>query len=229
MISPVSEDCLLITLASRVKEGLPAHIARICHAIEQLQESWLVDLVPSYTTILVVYDPLVADFRRVQRQIGRTLADIPAPADEKLPSRHSEQTLHTLPVYYSDETGPDLEQLARDSGLSTDEVISRHTAKCYDVYAIGFAPGFAFMGQVDEAIAHPRKKTPRKRVPAGSVAIANRQTAVYPLASPGGWLLIGRCPTKLFDPDTFSLLGIGDRVRFESVSRERFLELGGEL
>jgi KipI family sensor histidine kinase inhibitor len=108
-------------------------------------------------------------------------------------------------------------------------VIATHTASTYQVFAMGFAPGFGFMGEVNSSIAHPRKKTPRQKVPKGSVGIANRQTAVYPVTSPGGWQLIGRCPTKLFDRETLSVFNIGDNVRFYSVSRADFLDLGGEL
>jgi KipI family sensor histidine kinase inhibitor len=136
-----------------------------------------------------------------------------------------------LPVYYAGEVGEDLESLAQHAGLSTAEVIDLHSSTEYRVYAIGFAPGFAYLGQVDERIAAPRLTTPRLKVPRGAVAIADRQTAVYPAVSPGGWNLIGRCPVRMFDPDAEPTMPVtvGDRVRFEPVSRERFLALGGEL
>ena len=136
-----------------------------------------------------------------------------------------------LPVYYAPESGEDLESLAASTGLSTDEVIAIHSEEEYRVYAIGFAPGFAYLGQVDERIAAPRLATPRQRVPRGAVAIADRQTAVYPAVSPGGWNLIGRCPVRMFDPEANPSMpvAVGDRVRFEPVNRQRFLDLGGEL
>jgi KipI family sensor histidine kinase inhibitor len=136
-----------------------------------------------------------------------------------------------LPVYYAPESGADLEALARRAGLSTDGVIDLHTSTEYRVYAIGFAPGFAYLGEVDERIAAPRLATPRQKVPRGAVAVADRQTAVYPAVSPGGWNLIGRCPVRMFDPDTTPTMpvSVGDRVRFEPISRQHFLELGGEL
>ena len=110
-------------------------------------------------------------------------------------------------------------------------MVTLHAGVEYRVYAIGFAPGFAYLGQVDERIAAPRLATPRPRVPRGSVAIADRQTAVYPSESPGGWNLIGRCPVAMFDPaaEPAMPVTVGDRVRFEPVDRERFLALGGEL
>ena len=111
------------------------------------------------------------------------------------------------------------------------DVINIHTATEYRVYAIGFAPGFAYLGQVDERIAAPRLATPRLKVPRGAVAIADQQTAVYPAESPGGWNLIGMCPTPMFDPlrDPPMPVAVGGRVRFEAVDRATYLELGGEL
>jgi len=225
MIEPVSEDAVLITLAQAIDDTLPARIAGHADNIRRAGFQWLVDIVPSYTTLMVVYDPLIIDFRRVVSGL-RPLIELDTSC-EQAPTLVGR--LVELPVYYSTETGPDLQWLASESGLDCQEVIRRHSAVEYRVHALGFAPGFAFMGQVDPAIAAPRKTSPRKRVPAGSVGIANRQTAVYPQASPGGWQLIGRCPTPLFDPIKLSLLKVGDRVRFTPITREAFLAAGGEL
>ncbi len=228
-ISAVSEDSVLVTFADAISDALPRRIAHLCNRIEADRNEWLVDLVPSYTTLLVIYDPVQIDFRWVEAYLERSLR-MPRETDPDSASPDQPaQTTHDIPVYYSPESGPDLEWIARENNLSVDDVINYHTGRTYTVYAIGFAPGFAFMGQVDPAIATPRKDTPRSRVPAGSVGIANRQTAVYPKASPGGWQLIGKSPVGLFDPTNLSLLNVGDVVRFQPVSRERFLELGGEL
>jgi KipI family sensor histidine kinase inhibitor len=137
----------------------------------------------------------------------------------------------TLPAYYSAESGADLLTLAADRGLTPEDVIRIHTEQEYRVYAIGFAPGFAYLGEVDERIAAPRLSTPRQRVPRGAVAIADRQTAVYPAVSPGGWNLIGLCPLRMFNPDSDPTMPVtvGDIVSFEPIDRDRFLELGGEL
>ena len=136
-----------------------------------------------------------------------------------------------LPVYYAPEAGIDLESLAERAGLPISKVIDLHAGAEYRVYAIGFAPGFAYLGEVDERIAAPRLATPRASVPRGSVAIADRQTAVYPSVSPGGWNLIGRCPVPMFDPSAQPCMpvAVGDTVRFEPISREHFLTLGGDL
>ena len=139
--------------------------------------------------------------------------------------------LVTLPVYYSEESGPDLSVIAERANISIDEVIDIHLQSEYRVYAIGFAPGFAYLGEVDERIAAPRLSTPRQKVPRGAVAIADRQTAVYPAQSPGGWNLIGLCPTRMFNPELQPSMPVqvGDRVSFRSIQRQEFLELGGEL
>ncbi|GGC71883.1 5-oxoprolinase subunit PxpB [Marinobacter halophilus] len=226
MLEPVSEDAVLITLAEAIDDALPARITRLTQSLHDANLPWLRDLVPSYTTLLVVYDPVRVDFREVTSRLRAIVK-----ADNTQTERTVQATgdLVELPVYYSVESGPDLAALAAETGLSTAEVIARHSALEYRVHALGFAPGFAFMGEVDPTIAQPRKPTPRKRVPAGSVGIANRQTAVYPQASPGGWQIIGRCPVRLFDPQHLSRLKAGDRVRFRAISREDFLAAGGEL
>jgi KipI family sensor histidine kinase inhibitor len=224
MIFPVAENALLVTLADAINPQMPATLRALCERLNAQQWPWLVDLVPSYTTLLIVYDPDQLDFRQAAAAVRPFFTDT---------SKHTpdddDQPLIQLPVYYSDESGPDLTSLADACGLTVDEVIAKHSGTHYQVYAMGFAPGFGFMGEVDPAIAHPRKQTPRQKVPKGSVGIANRQTAVYPVSSPGGWQLIGRCPTTLFDPEKLSLLGIGNRVQFYPVTREDFLQLGGEL
>ncbi len=137
----------------------------------------------------------------------------------------------SLPVYYSTESGPDLQALADGAGLTIEQVIAIHQQTEYRVYAIGFAPGFAYLGEVDPRIAAPRLATPRQKVPRGAVAIADRQTAVYPAQSPGGWNLIGLCPQRMFDPNANPTMPVqvGDRVRFEAIDKHIFLALGGEL
>jgi len=136
-----------------------------------------------------------------------------------------------IPVYYGIEVGPDLERVAQLHNISIDDVIRLHTARDYHVFAIGFAPGFAYMGEVDPALRTPRLETPRTQVPVGSVALADQQTAVYPVVSPGGWNILGRTPVKMFDPERADLCPVatGDRVRFVPISRAAFLAAGGML
>ncbi len=194
------------------------------NAIEHAMREDIIDLVPSYASVLVLYNPLHSDYIKIASRLRNVLAHAPTPSGQ-------EHRTVVLPVYYGTEAGIDLESLAERADLSINKVIDLHTDAEYKVYAIGFAPGFAYLGEVDERIAAPRLMTPRASVPRGSVAIADRQTAVYPAASPGGWNLIGRCPTPMFDPDIQPCMpvSIGDTVRFEAISREHFLTLGGDL
>jgi KipI family sensor histidine kinase inhibitor len=224
------ENAILISFANEAGDepAGPREAAQVRAAVEgariALQDD-LIDLVPSYASLLVIYDGLRTDHFSVSRRLH---ALQPAIA-EAIAAEGGREIV--LPVYYSAESGADLERLARESGLSIEEVIALHSAAEYTVYAIGFAPGFAYLGHVDPRIAAPRLATPRKRVPRGAVAIADRQTAVYPAVSPGGWNLIGTCPQRLFDPEQTPPMpvAVGDRVRFEPIDRQRFLALGGEL
>ncbi|WP_375177078.1 5-oxoprolinase subunit PxpB [Marinobacter mobilis] len=224
MIDCVSENSALVTLGRQISPRLTARIAALCDWLEQQSFQWLIDLVPSYTTVLVVYDPMQLDFRGVKQCLNNGLSLLQQTTVQGRPG-----TVHEIPVYYAPETGPDLGELATQKGLSESRVIELHSQREYQVYAIGFMPGFGFLGTVDPQIQAPRKATPRALVPAGSVAIANEQTAIYPKASPGGWQLIGRSPAVMFDRQNLSRFRIGDRVRFVPVSRADYLGLGGRL
>jgi len=223
-IQIAGENALIVYFGSKTDPRVSARVQAACSAFEASLGSVLIDLVPSYASVLVIYDALLTDHLAVSGQLKQALETL---TDTEL----TESRLVTLPSYYSLESGPDLEALAASAGLSTEAVIEIHQAVEYRVYAIGFAPGFAYLGEVDERIAAPRLQTPRQKVPRGAVAIADRQTAVYPAPSPGGWNLIGRCPLRMFDPTATPTMpvAVGDRIRFEAISREQYLALGGEL
>ena len=218
------ENALIIYLGSEPCPAVSARVQAAAAAVGPVLGDDLVDLVPSYASLLIIYDALRTDHLSVAQRVRQAVAGVET-------GEQGEGRCVVLPVYYAPEAGADLESLAASSGLSTEEVIALHSGTEYRVYAIGFAPGFAYLGQVDERIAAPRLATPRQKVPRGAVAIADRQTAVYPAVSPGGWNLIGRCPVRMFDPaaDPVMPVAVGDRVRFEPVSRDRYLALGGDL
>lgn len=220
----VGENALMLYLGQHASPEISGQVQVAATAVEAALGADLLDLVPSYASLLIIYDALQTDHLSVAHRVREALQHLQQ-------SRVDSGTTITLPAYYHPEAGADLEDLAQRAGLSTDEVIAIHAGTEYRVYAIGFAPGFAYLGEVDERIAAPRLATPRQKVPRGAVAIADRQTAVYPAVSPGGWNLIGRCPQRMFDPDAEPTMPVkvGDRVRFEPISRERFLQLGGEL
>ena len=223
-LQTAGEDALMLYVQEATPEEASLRVQAAVVAIEQALGPDLVDLVPSYASVLILYNPLQSNQITIARRVRGALKALPT-----LPKTAGRTIV--LPVYYALEAGEDLEALAERAGLSVDAVIALHCACDYRAYAIGFAPGFAYLGQVDERIAAPRLATPRPHVPRGAVAIADRQTAVYPSVSPGGWNLIGRCPVRMFNPDTQPGMpvAVGDSVRFEPISRERFLALGGGL
>lgn len=222
-IEVVAIDCLMVRLFEVIAE---ANMPWMLAATQRLREGFgaaLVDLVPSYTTLMVHYDLTALSPAQARELIDQALTDLQ-------PQAQGSGQCHVLPVWYDLSVGPELTLLSQRSGLSVEDVIQRHSAHEYQVFALGFAPGFAFMGLVDEILATPRLNTPRKRVAAGSVGIAERQTAAYPVVSPGGWNLIGRTPAKLFERerDGYSLMQPGDTVRFEAVDHAEFIHLGGD-
>jgi len=209
---PLGDSALLLTFG----EGIdPATNDRVHHLAGLLRRGALKGLrgvVPAYTTLAVHFDPLVWEHDALARELGRLEA---APADPAPP-----RTV-VLPVCYGGDWGPDLEEVAAHCGLSSAEVIARHSAGVYRIHFLGFAPGFPYLGGLDPALATPRRDAPRTRVPRGSVGIAGGQTGIYSLDSPGGWRLIGRTPRVLFDPlrEDPCLLRAGDQLRFEPVDR----------
>ncbi len=216
-------DCLTVRLFEVIDE---ANVPWLLAAADRLRSTFgaaLVELVPSYTTLMLQYDLMQLDDAQARALCRQALVDL-------APAQASSGRELALPVWYHPSVGPDLQALARQRGLSVDELIALHSGRPYSVFALGFAPGFAFMGLVDPRLASPRLATPRQKVAAGSVGIAERQTAIYPAVSPGGWNLVGRSPARLFDPslEGFSLLRPGDRVCYVPIQRDEFLRLGGD-
>ena len=223
-IRSAGENALIVYLGENIDPATAARVHRLCQYLEGPLADVVVDLIPGYHSVVVIFDPRATSQGDLRRRL-RTLEL------DQAGSGRDEGRLVELPVYYGDDAAPDLARVASHNDLTAEEVIRLHHSRDYLVYTIGFAPGFAYLGQLDERIATPRLDSPRLQVPAGAVAIADRQTAVYPSVSPGGWNLIGRCPTPMFDPrrQPPTAVAVGDRVRFTPVSREQYLALGGEL
>ena len=223
-IEIAGQNAFIVYFAEQTSAAVSAQIQAAVSSILATMQDSIIDLVPSYASLLVIFDIDRSDHFAVRQKLRAALTDL-----DSVDVATGE--LVTLPVYYSIESGPDLEIIAERGNISVDEVIAIHQQQEYRVYAIGFAPGFAYLGEVDERIAAPRLATPRQKVPRGAVAIADRQTAVYPAVSPGGWNLIGLCPTRMFDPtaDPSMPVQVGDRIRFSSIGCDEFLARGGEL
>lgn len=223
-IEIAGQDAFIIYFAEQTSPEVSSQIQTAVANIRSQMADIIVDLVPSYASLLVIYDLEKSDPFEVRNRLRQAISNLASKST-------GGGELITLPVYYSEESGPDLGIIADLGNISIDDVITIHQQSEYRVYAIGFAPGFAYLGEVDERIAAPRLSTPRQKVPRGAVAIADRQTAVYPAQSPGGWNLIGLCPTRMFNPEQQPSMPVqvGDRIRFKAIGRDEFLQLGGEL
>lgn len=197
------------------------------HITAQLSHH-LIDSVLAYQSLLLCFSP--TNTHSPAQRLAQTYDLVESALAASNRALVAPRTI-TLPVYYGSEAGADFEAVCAQTNLSAHELIIQHSAQPYHVYALGFSPGFAFLGELPPVLHLPRRSVPRLTLPAGSVAIAHNQTAVYPQPSPGGWHLIGRCPTQLFDarkkpPNLFT---IGDKVIFEPISRAEYLALGGSL
>jgi len=224
-IEPVAECSVMIQLGTKIDPKFSLHIGHIADAIRYELMDVIMNVTPSYTNILVDYLPFLMPeatiLQRLESIVKRELAHPPTH-----PANHIE-----IPVYYDLSVGPDLARFSEEKGLTIEQVISLHSQHTYHVCAMGFAPGFAFLAEVPDELVMPRHATPRLSVPAGSVAIAANQTAVYPESSPGGWNVIGNCPIPLYNPtgDVISPFSIGDTVSFCPIERDEYEELGGQL
>jgi len=214
-IRDAGDSAVLLELDPVIDPAVNARAIGIASAVAAQRIAGIRDIVPTYRSVAVHFDPLATDVERLRESLRRAAHASPAARDG---------SLIEIPVVYGGENGPDLQEVAAFAGLTPQEVTERHCAREYRVFMLGFLPGFAYMGVVDDAIAAPRKATPRTRIPAGAVGIAGQQTGIYPRQSPGGWQLIGRTTVSVFDPSRAqpSLFAPGDRVRF--VPEPRTLE-----
>ncbi len=217
-LKPAGDSALLISFGETIEEEINGRVHAIARAIEKADFEWLVEVVPAYSSLLVVYDLLKVSYAEVESAIKPLLSA----ETESFRGR-----LVEVPVVYGSSYGPDIDFVAKHNALTVDEVIEIHSKPVYLVYCLGFLPGFAYLGGMDERIAAPRLEKPRLKVPAGSVGIAGKQTGIYPLESPGGWRLIGRTPLRLFNPskDRPTLLQPGDRVKFVPINESEFRDL----
>jgi KipI family sensor histidine kinase inhibitor len=211
-IRPASDRSLLIAFGETISPEIHQRVFHLTRALECVRG--LLNLHPAYASLLVEFDPRARDHAQVEALVLQCLERQAAAAGEEPPR------LIEIPVRYGGEFGPDLEDVARHTGLTPERVVEMHAAAGYLVYFLGFAPGFAYLGGLPPELATPRLSAPRKRVPAGSVAIGGNQTGMYPIESPGGWRIIGHTDAKLFDPNAEEpvLLRMGDRLRFQRVA-----------
>lgn len=222
-IKSVSENSVIIYFSENIDINVSQKIRNVFTKISKIKG--IVDLICSYTSILVVYDIFIFDDDSIKEELTKTVKSI-----GKIKESISYETLE-IPTYYGLEVGIDLKELSKELNLSVEKIIEIHSSKLYDVFAIGFLPAFAYLGEVDKKIFTKRKESPRAKVLKGSVAIANTQTAIYPKNSPGGWNIIGKTPLNIFDKnlDNFSLINYFNKIKFNPISKEEFLSLGGKF
>ncbi|MES9873971.1 MAG: 5-oxoprolinase subunit PxpB [Candidatus Sedimenticola sp. 6PFRAG7] len=225
-VSSLTENTLIIYFGNTIDEETSHKVRKAKDLILEELRSIVIDIIPSYTSVHVTYDLSKTNYFQFKSDITRCLSNISSNIYSDLNSNIIE-----LPVYYGGEVALDLKEVADEVKLSPEEVISIHSGKLYTVYAIGFCPGFAYLGNTDKSIEIPRKATPRTKVPAGSLGIADTQTAIYPSESPGGWRILGRTPVSLinYTLDTLTPFQMGDKVRFVPISKSEFLAMGGVI
>jgi inhibitor of KinA len=212
-----SDRALLVYLGEEIGVAAHGRVVQLLRALQKNPPGWIRNIQPAYCSLLIEFDATLVDHAEVRAKITgyeKLSEEIPA----------AKARLVEIPVCYGGDLGPDLEEVAAKRGLTPAKVIALHCARTYHAYFLGFAPGFAYLGDVAKEIAMPRLETPRKEVAAGSIGIAGRQTAVYPFGTPGGWRLIGRTPLEIFrkDRQPMELIAIGDQVKFRPISREEF-------
>ena len=223
---PLGEQGLVVELGDTIDPEVNAWVHRLAAVVRTEALAGVTELVPTYRSLLIIFDPLCITRIELTERITRLAAPVESAA---LPGAASRVV--RVPVCYGGEFGPDLEFVARHAGLSIDEVIALHAAREYPVYLLGFTPGFPYLGGLDPLLATPRLDSPRARIPAGSVAIGGVQTGIYPVESPGGWRLVGRTPLRLFDPRRPApfLLAPGDGLRFVPIADAAFDAIAAEV
>jgi len=231
-IQIAGENTLIIYFAKQKNCDVLVQVQQAEQLVRQYMRQDIIDLVPSYASLMVMFNILITDHHKVRNRLRELLKDIEnTVGNTEQPNSLLHSSIIELPVYYSTESGPELSIIANVNNLTIEQVIEIHQKQEYRVYAIGFAPGFAYLGEVDERISAPRLITPRMKVPKGAVAIADKQTAVYPSASPGGWNIIGLCPINMFDINAIPPMSVkvGDKVKFKAIDQNEYLALGGTL
>ena len=229
-IFPLGDNAILIDFGNELNESINQKLLAIFRKIKEQNIPGVLDVVPAYSSLTIHYDVM----KIFEKAKGRAVFDFITDQVKKIIEDNTEISFEenrkiSIPICYDEEFGIDLSYLADEKNLSVEDVIQLHIDKAYRVYMIGFLPGFAYMGEVDQKIQIPRKENPRTKIEAGSVGIAGAQTGIYPLQSPGGWQIIGKTPVQLFNKERTEpvLLKPGDEIKFFSISKYEFRNYQG--
>lgn len=214
------DKALNMEFGNNITDEINGRIRAITVAIEMQNIQGVVELVPTYRSLMIHYDPTKVNFNILVdklKDLEKNLNNIKLPAPEVI----------EIPTFYGGEYGPDIETVAFNNHITKEEVIKIHTSNEYLIYMLGFTPGFPYLGGMNKKIATPRLQAPRTKIPGGSVGIAGEQTGIYPIDSPGGWQLIGKTPLMLFNPQRENpiLLKAGNYIVFKSISEEKYAEI----
>jgi len=223
-IVPAGDAAVIVEFEERIDPAVNARTVAFADAVQAAGLRGVRDVVPSFRSVAVYFDPLRTDYEAL-------MATLEAEAARPTGDTIVERVPIRIPVCYGDDFGPDLSSVAAFAKMSETDVIRIHTSVTYRVFMVGFVAGFAYMGIVDQRIAMPRHSTPRVRVPLGTVGIAGVQTGIYPAETPGGWQLIGRTPVKPFDAARAEpfLMKAGDSVQFYAIERSEYESLKSEV
>lgn len=212
------DSALIIELGNEISPIINYNLKKITDYLDSLNHKAIKDLLPTYRSIIVYYDPMMISFDELKEMVEKNcVVD-----DSQMLSVKKE--IIEVPVLYGGEYGPDIENIASHNNLTIEEVIDIHTSGEYLVYMLGFTPGFPYLGGMDKRIATPRLTTPRTKIPAGSVGIAGEQTGLYPIESPGGWQLLGRTPLNFFDSakENPFIVAAGQYIKFKAITEEEY-------
>ena len=216
-IQVASDHSLLVTFSNRISRADHAKVARLFSLLHADQDPAIMNIHPAYSSVLISFDPLAKGPEKMEAYLRSLLLRI-------RPSETESARVVEIPVCYEPPFGPDLEFVASHNKMTPESVVHLHTSTKYLVYFLGFAPGFPYMGELPKQLETPRLASPRVEIPAGSVAIGGSQTGIYPIASPGGWRIIGRTPLEMFNPNNVppTFLTMGDLVQFRTISSQEF-------
>lgn len=212
------DSALIIELGNEISPIINYNLKKITDYLDSLNHKAIKDLLPTYRSIIVYYDPMMVSFDELKEMVEKNcVVD-----DSQMVSVKKE--IIEVPVLYGGEYGPDIENIASHNNLTIEEVIDIHTSGEYLVYMLGFTPGFPYLGGMDKRIATPRLTTPRTKIPGGSVGIAGEQTGLYPIESPGGWQLLGRTPLNFFDSvkENPFVVAAGQYIKFKAITEEEY-------
>jgi KipI family sensor histidine kinase inhibitor len=215
---------LLVEYGDVIDPDVNNKVRSMAIIMEKESSKSVIETIPTYRSLLIIYDPAVTNPTKLEKEIlvlEERISQIKIPPPDTV----------EIPVCYGGEFGPDIQFVADHNSITKDDVIRIHSGAEYQIYMIGFTPGFPFLGGLPKELHTPRLETPRSFVPERSVGIANNQTGIYPLASPGGWQLIGKTPLRLFAPEHSNpfIYKVGDRIKFKPISAEDYNRLAGEV